>query len=41
MQITRLSIAIALDCEEGNTKPKDLQSLLQEPHWGEPASTEY
>lgn len=35
-----VSVAIALDCEEGNTKLKDLQSLLQETHWGEPASTE-
>jgi len=36
-----VSTAIALDCEEGNTKLKDLQSLLQETCWGEPASTEY
>lgn len=36
-----VGIAIALGCEEGNTKLKDLQSLLQETHWGEPACPEY
>lgn len=36
-----VSIAIALDYEEGNAKLKNLQSLLQETSWGEPASTEY